>query len=277
MILPHDHQVAAWLADDAHEAPPDSLARALAATRRTRKRPRWTFPARWLPMELTMTRTPMRRPILGLVMLALLIAALVATSVFVGSERTDLPISGGMWPQSDAAEVAEAQERADAGDPDYSWQVDPLLAADAWAYLEVNDPAPAIVDRFLRERLGWDHYMFLENESDFDSDDGSGSPDGMVHRRAVYLRCAAGENPLYPTAPCAPTIDDRRFETVSLDIAQPGVHGPTGIWVASVWRTPAPFVQDRPNEQAARALVEAFLAARIAGEGAEGLIDVEAR
>ena len=53
MTLPNDRQVAAWLADDAHEAPPNSLARALAATRRTRKRPRWTFPERWIPVQPT--------------------------------------------------------------------------------------------------------------------------------------------------------------------------------------------------------------------------------
>ena len=35
--------------------------------------------------------------------------------------------SGGMWPQSTLEEVRAAQERADAGDPDYTWQVDPRL------------------------------------------------------------------------------------------------------------------------------------------------------
>ena len=32
-----------------------------------------------------------------------------------------------MWPQSSQDEVIEAQGRADAGDPDYTWQVDPSL------------------------------------------------------------------------------------------------------------------------------------------------------
>ena len=36
---------------------------------------------------------------------------------------TETPTSGGMWPQSTLEEVRVAQERADAGDPDYTWQV----------------------------------------------------------------------------------------------------------------------------------------------------------
>ena len=86
------------------------------------------------------------------------------------------------------------------------------------------------VDRFLRQHLGWDEYRFLEHEGDFDSDNGDGAPDGRVHRRAVYMRCAGDQtNPLYPAAPCAPTIDDLRFETVSLDIVQPGELGPQAL------------------------------------------------
>jgi Tol biopolymer transport system component len=87
MNLPHDRQVAAWLAAGAAEAPPESLTRALAATRRTPKRPRWTFPERWLPVQLTMTRTPSLRPVLSMVVLALLIAALAATALSIGSQR----------------------------------------------------------------------------------------------------------------------------------------------------------------------------------------------
>jgi hypothetical protein len=190
------------------------------------------------------------------------------------SER---PRLGLMWPQSSPEEVRHAQARADAGDPAYTWQIDPRLSDDAWSYLEVGDPAPAIVDRFLREHLGWDAYLFLEHEGDFDSDGGDGAPDGRVHRRAVYMRCAGGQtNSLYPTASCAPTIDDLRFETVSLDIVQPGEHGRTGIWVAGVWRDSAPFVQTDPRgfEADATARLEDFLAARVQGEGAEGLVEV---
>ncbi len=87
MTLPHDSQIAAWLAAGPDEAPPEPLARALATTRRSRKRPRWTFPERWLPVQLTMTRTRSQRPIFAVVMLALLIVALVATALYIGSQR----------------------------------------------------------------------------------------------------------------------------------------------------------------------------------------------
>ena len=91
MNLPHDPQIAAWLAAGSAEGSPEPLTRALAATRRTRKRPRWTFPERWLPGQLTMTRTPSLRPILAIVTMALLIAALVATALYVGSQRQVSP------------------------------------------------------------------------------------------------------------------------------------------------------------------------------------------
>ena len=57
-----------------------------------------------------------------------------------------------MWPQPSMDEVRQAQELADAGDPDYAWQVDPAL---------VGDSAPwgaEILDRFIREGLGWEEF-----------------------------------------------------------------------------------------------------------------------
>jgi Tol biopolymer transport system component len=88
MTLPHDRQIAAWLAGAGpDEGPPESLARALAATRRTRKRPRWTFPERWLPVQLTMARAQSQRPLLVIVALALLLMALVASALYLGSQR----------------------------------------------------------------------------------------------------------------------------------------------------------------------------------------------
>src|SRR3990170_1976698 len=41
-----------------------------------------------------------------------------------GGEVPEPAISGEMWPQSTLDEVRAAQERADAGDPNYTWQVD---------------------------------------------------------------------------------------------------------------------------------------------------------
>lgn len=89
MNLPHDRQVAAWLAEDALEASPQLLARALAATRRTRKRPRWSFPERWLPMDMTLAWTRSPRPMLAILTLSLLMLAFVAAVLVTGSRRAE--------------------------------------------------------------------------------------------------------------------------------------------------------------------------------------------
>ena len=82
-----DRVVADWLHEGPERGPRDGLERALAATRRVGQRPGWTFPERWFPMQLTMTRTASRSPIFAIASLALLIVALVATALYVGSQR----------------------------------------------------------------------------------------------------------------------------------------------------------------------------------------------
>ena len=91
-----------------------------------------------------------------------------------------------------------------------------------------------------------------------------------------FLRCAPGRtNPLYPGELCAPTLDDLNYESVSIDLAQLDRQGSGGIWVVDRWGMTAPFAQADPAVAEAKAterLVE--FAARIAGEGAEGYVDV---
>ena len=62
-------------------------------TARVPQRPAWTFPERWLPMELVTTRVPTTRlPLrqLGvLALIAILLAAVLAA--YIGSRRTELP------------------------------------------------------------------------------------------------------------------------------------------------------------------------------------------
>jgi hypothetical protein len=181
------------------------------------------------------------------------------------------PTSGGMWPQSTLQEVRAAQERADNGDPAYTWQVDPqLVEDDSW----VDERHQVeLVDRFLREVLGWEAYMLNSSQ---------GTPSGGRFYDERYLRCAPGRtNPLYPPGPepewgelCAPTLDDFRYESVSLDLAQLDRQGRDGIWVVNRWRLTAPFAQADPVVVEARAAqrLEEFLAARIAGTGAEGYV-----
>jgi Tol biopolymer transport system component len=86
-----DRVLAEWLREGPESGPREGLERALAATRRVGQRPGWTFAERWLPMQLTMARTPSLRPLLAIVMLALLVLALVATALFVGSTQHRVP------------------------------------------------------------------------------------------------------------------------------------------------------------------------------------------
>jgi hypothetical protein len=187
---------------------------------------------------------------------------------------TEPTTSGGMWPQSTREEVRAAQERADTGDPAYTWQVDPQLVEDD-SWVEERHQVE-LVDRFLREVLGWEAYMLNSSQ---------GTPLGGRFYDERYLRCAPGRtNPLYPPGPepesgelCAPTLDDLRYESVSLDLAQLDRQGPDGIWVVNGWKLTEPFAQADPvavEAQATRRLEE-FLAARIAGTGAEGHVQVQ--
>lgn len=183
--------------------------------------------------------------------------------------------SGGMWPQSTLDEVRAAQEHADAGDPAYTWQVDSQLAEDE-SWIEERRQVE-LVDRFLREVLGWEAYMLNTAEGAR-----GGSYDVFYDVR--YVRCAPGRtNPLYPPGPepewgelCAPTLDDLRYESVSLDVAQLDRRGRDGIWVVSRWRLTVPFgqVDPVPVEAQARERLGEFLAARIGGNGAEGYVQV---
>lgn len=194
--------------------------------------------------------------------------------------------SGGMWPQSTLEEVRAAQERADAGDPDYTWQVGVQLTEDdPFAHVDELE----LVDRFIREVLGWEAYLFNGWEGG-DFNVSIGGTDGWVDGALTdqrYLRCAPGRtNPLYPPRPdseqpgdsCAPTLDDLRYESVTLDLAQLARQDRDGIWVVNRWRLTPPFAQADPVAVEAQATerLEEFLAARIAGEGAEGRVRVQA-
>jgi len=174
--------------------------------------------------------------------------------------RPGAPDPSSAWPQTSLEEVREAQRLADAGDPAYTWQVDPEM--------EANVPNVQIVERFLREELGWEQFLFnpwVGWDETFSN--------------LTYIRCASGgTNPLYPNdewgGGCAPTIDDLRYETVQIDLAQPARQGPSGIWVVTRWATISPFEQVVPPVAEAETLLEDFLQARIEGESAEEHVDL---
>jgi hypothetical protein len=173
-----------------------------------------------------------------------------------------------LWPQTSLEEVRQAQELADAGDPRYTWQVDPDLGGQVGQH---HPDDAEIFARFLKEELGWEEFLW---------DEAFAHPDGLNPGDVVYIRCAPGQtNPLYPAVPerraCAPTIDELRYETVTINVAQLGRQGPSGIWVVTGWEMTEPVTQADPRvvEAEATALLEAFLQARIDGESAEGLAD----
>jgi Tol biopolymer transport system component len=68
---------------------PDYRDEVLAAATRTRQRPAWIFPGRWLPMDITTRTIPVvRLPLRQLAVIALLVALLAAAlAVYVGSQR----------------------------------------------------------------------------------------------------------------------------------------------------------------------------------------------
>lgn len=165
-----------------------------------------------------------------------------------------------MWPQSSLKEVREAQERADAGDPAYTWQVEPAMD-------DVGGDAEIFI-RFLTEELAWEEFRWSESIF-WDRPDGAASVD--------FVRCAAGElNSLYPKDPegrrCAPTVDEYAYETVRLTAYQPLGDGPDDIWVMGSSQPQPPFRQVDPltDAEIARA-VEPFLQARVDGKGASGI------
>ena len=83
------------------------------------------------------------------------------------------------------------------------------------------------------------------------------------------IRCAPGPtNPLYPSDAeedpgCAPTLDELRYETVKINVAQLGRQGPKGIWVVTGWETIESFEQVAPASDAeVEATLGAFLQAK---------------
>lgn len=194
-------------------------------------------------------------------------------------EPSSVPaLSDQMWPQTSLEEVRLAQELADAGDPAYTWQVDAQLEVGDYpgTWDRLRNGEVELVDRFLREVLGWEAYIQngFEGGADF----------SLADQR--FLRCAPDRtNPIYPQRPgsenggesCAPTLDELTYESVSVNLVQPDRQGPDGIWVVSNWR-PTTFAQADPAvaEAQATARLEEFLAARIAGRGAEHKVDVYA-
>lgn len=294
-----DVVMAAWLDDGPLELPADTR-QAIAVGIRTVTRRRsgidWPFGRVHLPsMDLPRLSVALGSAAVIVVVATLALSFYVNRQGGIGAlpsaspsaspspepvdEPTDAPTtSGSMWPQTSLEEVRQAQQLADAGNPDYTWQLDlQLFTDDTWI---IEEPGQIeIVDRFLREVLGWEAYVL----NFYDGMGRNGIYDVNYDQR--YLRCApVGTNPLYPPGPdpewgelCAPTLDDLRYESVRLDLAQPVRRESDGIWVVNRWSLLAPFAQADPAAVEAQVTdrLEEFLDARIAGTGADGYVQVD--
>jgi hypothetical protein len=89
-----DRHVAAWLATDAPTSPPEHLlGDVLARTARTRRRPAWRIPERWIPMSAITSRfaTSPGVPWRTIAVAALLIALLAGALLVAGSLRNRVP------------------------------------------------------------------------------------------------------------------------------------------------------------------------------------------
>jgi hypothetical protein len=170
------------------------------------------------------------------------------------------------WPQTSLEEVQEAQRLADAGDPDFAWQVEPNMESILQG--GSKDAIPEIIARFLQRELGWEEYALIGAAEPFQYG-------GLQVVGAQLVRCDPGKsNPFWPNDPvfggCAPTIDDFQYESVFVNVTQPDRQGREGLWVASFLAEAGPVWQIPPiTEVEIAELVDAFIQARIAGEGAE--------
>jgi hypothetical protein len=86
-----DRLLTVWLDETAGAGMPDYLDETLDGLARVSQRPVWMSPGRWLPMQLTMPRVAIPRALPILAAVAMLIAALIAAALLVGSRQPPLP------------------------------------------------------------------------------------------------------------------------------------------------------------------------------------------
>ena len=88
-----ERTVSDWLDEQAGHGMPGYLDEALARTTRTRQRPWWSSPERWLPVDLTAQTRSFARPTLGkaLLVAAVLVALIGIAIIAVGSRVQRVP------------------------------------------------------------------------------------------------------------------------------------------------------------------------------------------
>jgi Tol biopolymer transport system component len=103
-----DVLVSRWLEATAPTREPEHLLDdVLASVGHTRRRPAWRIPERWIPMQTTLRWQPVPR-LVPVVLVGLLIVALLAAALFVGSPRR-LPLPTGLAANGQIAYASEGQ------------------------------------------------------------------------------------------------------------------------------------------------------------------------
>jgi hypothetical protein len=83
-----DRLMAGWMEREAQVSEPESLLEgALMAVARTRRRPAWSLPERWIPVQLTARLQPVPRMAPYLALVALLLLVIATVLVAVGSQQ----------------------------------------------------------------------------------------------------------------------------------------------------------------------------------------------
>jgi hypothetical protein len=93
-----DRTVSDWLDEQAGHGMPSYLDETLARTTRTRQRPWWSSPERWLPVDLSAQTRSFARPTLGkaLLIAAVLVALIGIAIIAVGSRTPRVPAPFGL-------------------------------------------------------------------------------------------------------------------------------------------------------------------------------------
>src|ERR1044071_1736131 len=87
---PFERRIGAAMDALAGSRPLDYLDDVFRQTARTRQRPRWSFPERWLPMDTTLARPTAigrRMPVRSPLLLVVLAAILASASVYSGTQK----------------------------------------------------------------------------------------------------------------------------------------------------------------------------------------------
>ncbi len=165
-----ERTVSDWLDEQAGHGMPGYLDEALARTTRTRQRPWWSSPERWLPVDLTAQTRSFARPTLGKALLvAAILVALIGVAIAVGSRVQRVPPPFGLAANGQIAYKAD-------GD---------ILVADpdgTHAHVVISGPSDDFAVGYTRDGT---QLMFLRRVSGRDATLMIAAPDGSGVRALV--------------------------------------------------------------------------------------------